>query len=171
MLVPLLRHVPKNYRSPGHSKTSSKSLKAVKQSKEMKSRKVEVTQLLNTKYIVVVLGTLWVKDLLTDHFVGWGLAAHRVTPNLLVIHAGPASFGSCTLESRFGTRVSHWIKCNGHGLLQKGTERVRTRARTAKLMGPRAWQGAVDAVGEKLELKLNHDVDGASCNVSLLSAL
>lgn len=37
-------------------------------------------------------------------------------------------------------------------------------------MGPRAWQGTVDAVGVKLELKLNHDVNRASRNVGLLSA-
>jgi len=35
----------------------------------MKVRKAEVTQLINTKYILVMPGTLWVKDFLTDRLV------------------------------------------------------------------------------------------------------
>lgn len=69
MQVPLLHHVPKNYRDTGDSKTSSKPLTAVKQSKGTKVRKANVTQLINTKYIYVMPGTLWIKDSLTDHHV------------------------------------------------------------------------------------------------------
>lgn len=69
MQVPLLHHVPKNYRDTGDSKTSSKPLTTVKQSKETKVMKAKVTQLINTKYIYVMPGTLWIKESLTDHYV------------------------------------------------------------------------------------------------------
>lgn len=66
--------------------------------------------------------------------------------------------------------MSHQIKGNGHGVLQKDMVRPRSWPRKAKLMGPMAWQGTVDAVGVKSELKLSRDVGQVSHNVSLLSA-
>ena len=73
-------------------------------------------------------------------------------------HAGLGSFCSYSLESTFGIRMTHQVKGNGRGVLQKGTVRACSPPRTAKLMGPGAQQGTVGALGAKSELKLSHDV-------------
>lgn len=64
----------------------------------------------------------------------------------------------------------HQIKGNGHGVLPKGMVRPCSWPRKAKLMGPMAWQGTVDTVGAKSELKLHCDVGQVSHAVSLLTA-
>jgi len=66
--------------------------------------------------------------------------------------------------------MAHQIKGKCHGALQKGVVGARSWPRTAKLTGPRAWQGTVDDTGEKPQLKVNHDVGQVSHNVSLLSS-